>query len=76
MSGIVAVGSSLSDVVPFTSYAIPLLIAAVTFFQGTQYDPSSRPIDISPDNLEESYNFIIVGAGSAGMVLIKYIPLD
>lgn len=46
---------------------IPMLVAAVAYFQYEELmSPESRPIDIPSENLYDKYDFIIVGAGSAG----------
>jgi hypothetical protein len=45
---------------------IPALAAAIAYFQYDLLDPESRPIDISTEELLDRYDFIVVGAGSAG----------
>lgn len=45
---------------------IPTLIAAIAYFQYEQMDPESRVADIETDQLLDRYDFIVVGAGSAG----------
>lgn len=45
---------------------VPLLAAAIAYFQYEMMDPESRPIDVSPEIMFDEYDFIIVGAGSAG----------
>ena len=45
---------------------LPALIAAIAYFQYDLMDPESRPIDTDTELLHDSYDFIIVGAGSAG----------
>lgn len=46
---------------------LPFLIAAMTYFHYDQFDPENRPFDT--ENVEGTYDFIIVGGGSAGSVL-------
>lgn len=48
------------------SVFIPVLVAAIAFFQYELLDPESRPIDTATDGLWDKYDFIVVGAGSAG----------
>ena len=45
---------------------VAVLSFAVTRFNFPEVDPSLRPINIPTSMLNQSYDFIIVGAGSAG----------
>lgn len=50
---------------------LPALVAAIAYFQYEQLDPESRPINAPTEELLDRYDFIVVGAGSAG----KYLRL-
>ncbi|KAF5286203.1 hypothetical protein FQA39_LY16373 [Lamprigera yunnana] len=46
---------------------VPLLLAALAYFQYDLYDPENRPTTV--DKIDPEYDFIIVGAGTAGSVI-------
>lgn len=48
------------------AWFIPMLVAAIAYFQYDQTDPEGRPGDVGDDFMLPEYDFIIVGAGSAG----------
>lgn len=58
---------NLAATTPVTTWLIPLFFVTITYYQGAQYLPQSRPINVSVKKLLNSYDFIIVGGGSAGI---------
>lgn len=68
-----AIGGAAVSAANSVGWFIPMLVAAVAYFQYEELmSPESRPIDIPSESLYDKYDFIIVGAGSAGGFYISY----
>jgi hypothetical protein len=46
-----------------------LVTAAVAIFNYPNIDPNLRPVNIPSSDIAPSYDFIVVGSGSAGMTI-------
>ncbi|XP_001355518.2 glucose dehydrogenase [FAD, quinone] [Drosophila miranda] len=72
-SAIVGAASAIGGAVTAAtsnSWFIPMLMAAVAYFQYEEImDPESKPSDVSGDEILDHYDFIVIGAGSAGAVV-------
>lgn len=45
---------------------LPALIATIAYLQYDLMDPESKPLNMEMNELHDSYDFIVVGSGSAG----------
>lgn len=54
---------------------IPTLVAAIAYFQYELLDPEARPIDVATESLLDRYDFIVIGGGSAGLLVIDTFQL-
>jgi hypothetical protein len=54
------------------AWFFPMLVAAIAYFHYELLDPESRPIDVATELLHPEYDFIVVGAGSAGTYCTGY----
>lgn len=60
--------AALSNVAVF----LPALIATIAFIQYDLMDPESKPLNMETEELFDAYDFIVVGAGSAGKYRRKF----
>lgn len=68
MSGVEAipVGAIAAGAASQVAWFLPVLVAAIAYFHYEINDPESRIIDQPGELIFADYDFIIVGAGSAG----------
>lgn len=67
MSGVeVLPAGALAGAASQVAWFLPVLVAAIAYFHYEINDPESRIIDQPGELLLSEYDFIIVGAGSAG----------
>lgn len=62
-----AIGGATVGAVSSVGWFIPMLVAAIAYFQYEELmDPESKVVDTPSTNFLDYYDFIIIGAGSAG----------
>lgn len=70
MSGVEAIPAvgAIAGAASQVAWFLPVLVAAIAYFHYEVTDPESRIIDQPGDLILGEYDFIIVGAGSAGRI--------
>lgn len=68
-----ALGGAAASASSQVAWFIPMLVGAIAFFQYEMMDPESRVADTEPDELLAEYDFIIIGAGSAGKLFDEWV---
>lgn len=63
------IASYLGGATGSLSWFFPALAMAISYFQLEVMDKESQPIDMPTELLHPAYDFIVVGAGSAGKKL-------
>jgi len=68
MSGVEAIPvGALAGAASQVAWFLPVLVAAIAYFHYEVTDPESRVMDQPSGLISTDYDFIIVGAGSAGI---------
>lgn len=74
MSGVEAIPiGAIAGAASQVAWFLPVLVATIAYFHYEVNDPESRIIDQPGNLLLDQYDFIIVGAGSAGKNNVLYI---
>lgn len=67
-----AIGGATVGAVSSVGWFVPMLVAAIAYFQYEELmDPESKVVDTSSNNFLDYYDFIIIGAGSAGRTFLQ-----
>lgn len=65
-----AIGGATVGAVSSVGWFVPMLVAAIAYFQYEELmDPESKVVDTPSTNFLDYYDFIIIGAGSAGKTI-------
>lgn len=74
MSGVEAIPAvgAIAGAASQVAWFLPVLVAAIAYFHFEINDPESRVIDQPGELFLREYDFIIVGAGSAGEYCLTF----
>lgn len=69
-----AIGGATVGAMGSMGWFVPMLVAAVAYFQYEELmDPESKLVDIPSSSFLDEYDFIIIGAGSAGKMASQFL---
>lgn len=61
-----AVGGIAVAAIPFSATLVPLLLLFLNYYRHDEVVNASKSIDVPVESLKNTYDFIVVGGGSAG----------
>lgn len=64
----IAVAGMAVTAIPISAMLVHLLMAYLNFYRNYEIVSSSKSIDIPVESLKETYDFIVIGGGSAGTI--------